>query len=110
MTVIIVHARTTSHRTILRKGVAAAEAHHCILVLRTFWQVREILTDRHESIATIEVVAVNHSERFLNHILTHQHSMVGAPRLHTSFWTLKALWKAIDALETQFAGDNALIL
>ena len=80
----VLRADATCHGTILREGVAHAETYHRILVSGTLGEVGQILTDDHEGIAVVEVVAVDDTERLLDDILTHEHRMVRAPGLLTT--------------------------
>ena len=109
MTVVVVGTYATSHRTILAQCVAYAETHHGILILGALGQIAQELTNLHEAVTAIEVVAVDDTERFLDDILTHQHSMVGTPGLLTTLRNGEALGQCVKCLETQLTLHLTLI-
>ena len=85
MALLVVGADATGNGAVLAQGVAHTEAYHSILVLRTVLQPSKELSDLHEGIAAVEVVAVDDAERLFNNVLAHEHGVVRAPRLHTAF-------------------------
>ena len=107
--VFVIDTHATSHATVLAQCVAATETNHCIFVFAAFRKVAQIFSDGLESIATIEVIAVDHAERLLDDILTHQHCMVRTPRFLTTFWALETFRESIDALEAKLTRNSALI-
>ena len=109
MALLVVGTNATSHTSVLAQRVAAAEAHHCILVLGSLGQVSQVFANSHKRVTAVEVVTVNHAERLLDHILTHQHGMVGAPRLHTSLRACKSLGQIVQSLEAQLTRNHILI-
>ena len=108
--VVVEFAYTTCHGTILAKRVAAAEAHHGILILATFRKSAEELANLHEGIAAIEVIAVDDAERLFDDVLAHEYSMIGSPWLHASFRNAESLGQCIERLEAEFAGNLTFIL
>ena len=107
---LVVLAYATAHGSALRKGVAHTESHHCILAGGTFGQLAEPLTHNAESVAIVEVIAVEYGERLVDYVLTHKHCVVGSPWFCATLRACEALRKSVDALEYEFAGDVSLIL
>lgn len=64
-------AHAAAHRTAVREGIAHAEAHHRIAAGATLGERGEEFTHDLESIAIVEVVAVEHGEGFFDHVLPH---------------------------------------
>ena len=75
-------ADATRYRSVLAERIAHAETHHRIAILAALGELGEILTDDHEGVAVVEVVAVDDAERLLDDVLGHQYGVVGAPRFH----------------------------
>ena len=110
MCLLVVLADTATHGAALGESVVNAETDHSILALAALGELAEELGHHLEGIAIVEVVAVEHSEGFLDDILTHEHSVVGAPGLLTAFGHSETGGKCVERLETEFAGNVTLIL
>ena len=110
MALLVLRANATGYSTVLAKSVAYTETYHSILVLGTLRQISQILADNHECIAIIEVVAIDYTEWLLDHVLTHQHSVVGAPRLLTALRYAESLWQCIECLEAELTLYLTLVL
>ena len=109
MVLLILGTDTTGHGTVFRQGVTYTEAHHSILVSGSFWQFAQVLADYHESITVVEIITVDDQEGLLDHILAHEHCMVGSPWLDTSFRNAESLGQRIQSLEAQLTGNLILI-
>ena len=103
MSLFVLRTDAASHGTVFAQRIAYAETHHRILVLGTLGQRTQELTHHHKGVTVIEVVTVNDAERLLDDVLTHQHGMIGAPGLYTTFWNLKSLGQVVDTLEAELA-------
>ena len=108
--IVVVRAYATSHRTVLAEGVTYAETYHGILVLGSLGQRAQELANLHEAVATVEVVAVDDAERLLDNVLTHEHSMIGAPRLLTTLGNRESCGQCVECLETELTLHLALVL
>jgi len=107
---LVVLADAAANGTALAQCVVNAEAHHGILALAAFGKLAQELAHHLEGVAVVEVIAVEHGKRLLNDILTHEDSVVGAPRLLTAFGNGEALWQSVEALKTELAGNMTLVL
>ena len=105
----IVLADATAYGAAFRKGVAHAETHHCIFAGRAFGQFGEPFAHYAECVTVVEVVAVEHGKRFVNHAFAHHEGMVGAPWLGASLRTGEAFGQSVEALEHQFARNVAFV-
>ncbi len=110
MLVLVLGANATRHCAILAQRVGHAEAHHGIGVLAVLGQIGKELADNLETVAVIEIVTVDDTERLVNGLFCHHHGMVGSPRLGAAFGYGVALGKLVEALENELAGDFSLVL
>ncbi len=110
MGLLVVLTDSTAYGSAFAEGVINAEAHHCILARTALWEFTEEFTHNLESVAVVKVIAVQYSKGFANNILAHHDSVVGAPRLLTTFGNGKAFRQSVEALEAQLAGNVVLIL
>ena len=79
------------------------------MVLLTLYAIQEI-SQHLEALLAVEVIGIDHCKRLTDHILTHQHSVVGAPGFGALMVVLAAGRNLIQALETYFAGYLVSIL
>ena len=80
------------------------------MVLCALGKIGEVLTDNHKGIAVIEVVAVNDTEGFFNHVLAHKYGMVRTPWFLTAFWYAETFGQSIKCLEAELTRYLTLIL
>ena len=107
--VLVVLAYTTANGAALRECVAYAEANHSILAGRAFRQFAEPLAHYAESVAIVEVVAVEHSERLVDYACAHHQRVVCTPRLCATLRTCEALRQRVEALENKLARDMTFV-
>ena len=72
-------------------------------------QVAQELAHHLESVAIIEVVAVDNGKWFVDDIFAHHHGVVGPPRFRAAFRASETFRKSVEALEHHFAWDVAFI-
>lgn len=106
---IVLRADATGYGTVLAQCVANAESYHSVFVLCSFGQIGQILTDHHESVTVVEVIAVDHAERLVDDILCHQYGVICAPWLLAAFRNSEALGQCVKALEAELGRDVTLI-
>ena len=109
MVLLVDFAYAAAYGTAVREGIAHTEAHHRIASGAAFGERREEFAHDLEGIAIVEIVAVEHSERFLDHILSHHHGVVCTPRLLAFCGAGETFGECIERLEDQFAGNFVLI-
>ena len=107
---LVVLADAATNCAAFAQSVIYAEAHHGVLAFAAFGKFAEELRHHAERVTIVEVVAVENCKGLLDDVFTHHNSVVGAPRLLTSFGYCEAFWQRVEALEAQFAGNVALIL
>ena len=100
---------TTCHSAVVAQRVAYAETHHGIAVAAALGQRTEEFAHHHEAVAVVEIVAVDNAERLLNHILGHEHGVVGAPGFLATFGNTETFGQCINALKNQFGRNMPFI-
>lgn len=109
MVLLVDFTHATAHCTAVREGVAHAEAHHRIAAGAAFGERGEEFTHDLESIAIVEIVAVEHGEGFFDHVLSHHHGVVRTPGLLAVGGAGETFGECVERLEDEFAGNLVLV-
>lgn len=109
MLVLISFADTAAYSAALRQSIAYSETYHGVFACGAFGQVVEPLAHDVESIAVVEIVAVQYGKRLFNDILSHHDSVVRAPRLGAVSRAGETFRQCVKALEYQFTGNVTFV-
>lgn len=99
-------ADTARDSAIVAERIFEPVADHTISAAGIGREVTEVVGHDHESIASIEIVGIDDSERLVDSLLGHKDGMVGAPRLDAASGDREASGEAVEFLKDIIDSDT----